>query len=101
MHHGKVPKGRLKKLSRHSPEFGQRIGDSQSRSISRCPGNFQSYLRDFSSLKSLLRTASRAKFSRPSGLIWTSTSSQANTKALDGSVTYGTVEAAPIVVLFM
>jgi hypothetical protein len=31
------------------------------------PGNFQSSLRDFSSLESLPRTASWAKFSRPCG----------------------------------
>jgi hypothetical protein len=50
-----------------------RIGNPQSRNILKwkCPGlppsNFQSSLRDFSSLKSLPKTASWAKFSRPSG----------------------------------
>src|ERR1700688_4580795 len=68
-----VERGRLKKLSRHDPEFGQRIGNSQSRNSSRSEalgspgGNFQSSLRDFSSLESLPRTASWAKFSRPCG----------------------------------
>src|SRR5216684_6162945 len=42
-------------------------GNSQSRNTSRFPGSFQSSLRDFSSLESLPRTASWAKFSRPCG----------------------------------
>ncbi len=45
----------------------ERIRDSQSRNISKWKGNFQSSLRDFSSLESLPRTKSWAKFSRPCG----------------------------------
>jgi hypothetical protein len=73
MHHRKVPQGRLKKLSRRDPEFGQRIGNLNHRivrdrsALGSPPGNFQSSLRDFSSLESLPRTASWAKVSRPCG----------------------------------
>jgi hypothetical protein len=61
--------GTTEKLSRHGPGIGERIGNSQPRNIVKwkClalpPGNFQSSLRDFSSLESLPRTASWAEFS--------------------------------------
>src|SRR3984885_4976875 len=45
-------------------------------------GNFQSSLRDFSSLESLPRTASWAKFSRPSGTHLVIVGSHADSKAL-------------------
>ncbi len=60
----KSPVGTTEKASRNGPEFGQRMGNSQSRNTSRSPGSFQSSLRDFSSLESLPRTASWAKFSK-------------------------------------
>ena len=70
---GKVPQGRLRRLPRHGPGFGQTIGNSQSRNILRWKrlglplSYFQSSLRDFSSLESLPRTTSWAKFNRPCG----------------------------------
>ncbi len=49
------------------------------------PGNFQSSLRDFSSLEFLPRTASWAKFSRPCGTHF-AIGSHADSKALISAV---------------
>src|ERR1700688_773478 len=59
------------------------------------PGNFQSSLRDFSSLESLPRTASWAKFSRPCGTRLGGGRSHADTEALIDLNPCGTAEACP------